>query len=145
MNKINSTFLILIFGLVCLVLGGGIGFFYKTLQSSSEGEKTTIITKNLTSKTIISSVVYGQVSKIEGRDITLSNEGDSLKINIPENIAIYSFANDSTGKSVQTRVDLKAIKIGDTLNIAIKVLPNSQIQSQSVMILRSIPSPIPTP
>ena len=141
-NKINST--VLISGLVCLVLGVGIGLLYKTLQTSHQQlspqqiEKTTATIKDLSSKIILSSVAYGQVSKIEGRDITLSYNGDSIKINITENIPIYSFTNDSAGKSVQKKVDLKVIKIGDTLNITIKVLPDGQIQSQSVLILRSI-------
>lgn len=140
MNKINSTYLI--FGLVCLILGGVTGFLYKTLQVlpqqlSPQMEKATATIKDLSSKIIVSSVAYGQVSKIESRNITLWQNGDSLKINIPESIPIYSFVNNSEGKSVQIKVDFKAVKVGDTLNIVIKVLPDGQIKSQSVLILRS--------
>ena len=136
MNKTTSIILVIIFGLVCLILGGATGFLYKTLQLSPQIEKTTAIIKDLSSKIILSSVAYGQVSKIEGRDITLSYNGDSIKINMTENIPIY-YTNDSVGKSVQQKVDFKAIKIGDTLNIIIKVLPDGQVQSQSVLILLS--------
>ena len=136
MNKTTSIILVIIFGLVCLILGGATGFLYKTLQLSPQIEKATAIIKDLSSKIILSSVAYGQVSKIEGRDITLSYNGDSIKINMTENIPIY-YTNDSVGKSVQQKVDFKAIKIGDTLNIIIKVLPDGQVQSQSVLILLS--------
>ena len=139
MNKTTSIVLIIISGLVFLVLGGGMGFLYKTLQVSPQIKKTTAIIKDLSSKTVLSTVAYGQVSKIEGKDITLSYSGDSIKVSMKENSPVYSFANDSTGKPVQKQVDLKEIKIGDNLNITIKLLPDGQIQGQSVLILMSTP------
>ena len=137
MNKTTSIVLIIISGLVFLVLGGGMGFLYKTLQVSPQIEKTTAIIKDLSSKTVLSTVAYGQVSKIEGKDITLSYDSDNIKISMAENSPVYSFVNDSTGKPVQKKVDFKQIKIGDTLNITIKLLPDGQIQSQSALILLS--------
>lgn len=141
MNK--TTSIVLITGLLCLVLGGGIGFLYKTLQISPQMKKTTAIIEALSSKTVLSTVAYGQVSNIEGKDITLSYNGDSIKISMTGNSPVYSFANDSTGKPVQKKVDLKEIKIGDNLNITIKLLPDGQIQGQSVLILLSKPSSKP--
>ncbi|SRR3990167_578733 len=138
MNKTIST--VLISGLLFLILGTGIGFMYKTIQISPQIKKTTAIIKDLSSKTILSSVAYGQVSKIEGRDITLSYSGDSIKISMEANSPVYSFANDSIGKPIQKKVSLKEVKIGDNLNITIKVLPDGQIQGQSVLILLSIPN-----
>lgn len=143
MNKTTLIVLMAISGLVFLVLGGGIGFLYKTLQISPQIKKTTAIIEALSSKTVLSTVAYGQVSKIEGRDITLSYDGDSIKISMAENTPVYSFVNDSTGKSIQKKVDLKQIKIGDSLNITIKLLSDGQIQSQSALILLSRPSSKP--
>lgn len=148
MNKTTSIVLIIIFGLVSSLLGGGIGFLYKTFlmssqQVSPEIEKATTIIKNLTSKTVISSVAYGEVSKIEGRNVTLSFGGDNLKIKMMGDAPIYSFSNDSAGKPVQKKVNLETVKIGDTLNIAIKVLPDGQIQGQSILIIRPAPTSKP--
>ena len=137
MNKLNSTFLMVISGLVILVLGFGAGFFYKTFQVSPQLEKSMALIKTLSSKTVLSTVAYGQVSEITGNDITLSYNGDSIKISMTESSPVYSFVNDSSGNPVQKKVDFKQIKIGDSLNITIKLLPDGQIQSQSALILVS--------
>ncbi|MDO8619407.1 MAG: hypothetical protein Q7R49_05710, partial [Candidatus Daviesbacteria bacterium] len=63
--------------------------------------------------------------------------GDNIKISIDDNSPIYSFANDSTGKSVQEKVNFSEIKIGDNLNITIKLLADGKIQVQSVLVLLS--------
>ena len=137
MNKLNSTFLMVISGLVILVLGFGAGFFYKTFQVSPQLEKSMALIKTLSSKTVLSTVAYGQVSEITGNDITLSYNGDNIKISMTESSPVYSFVNDSSGNPVQKKVDFKQIKIGDSLNITIKLLPDGQIQSQSALILVS--------
>ena len=141
MNKTISA--VLIPGLLFLVLGIGVGFLYKTLSISPQIQKTTAVIKDLSSKTVLSITAYGQVSNIEGEDITLSHNGDSIKVGMKENSPVYSFTNDSTGKPVQKKVSLKEIKIGDNLNITIKLLPDGQIQGQSVLIL--LPSGIVKP
>src|SRR3989338_10727504 len=112
MNKLNSTFLMVISGLVILVLGFGAGFFYKTFQVSPQLEKSMALIKTLSSKTVLSTVAYGQVSEITGNDITLSYNGDNIKISMTENSPVYSFVNDSSGNPVQKKVDFKQIKIG---------------------------------
>ena len=134
MNKITP--IILISGLLFLVLGGGIGFLYKTLQISPQIKKTTEIIKALSSKTVLSTVAYGQVSKIEGKDISLSYNGDSIKISMAEKAPVYSFV-DSAEIPNQKKVDFKEIKVGDNLNITIKLFPDGQIQGQSALILLS--------
>jgi len=136
MNKI----ILIVLSVALLILAFGGGYVFKTIQASPQIKKAETVVKDLSSKTVLSAVVYGQVSKIEGRDITLSYNGDSIKINITDTTPIYSFANDFTGKSVQKKVDFKDIKIGNTLNITIKILPDGQMQSQSVLVLLSIPS-----
>jgi len=123
--------IVLISGLLFSVLGAGVGFLYKTLQISPQ---LTVI-KTLSSKTVPSMVAYGQVSKIEGRDITLSYSGDNINISMEENSPVYSFVNDSAKRDNQKKMELKDIKIGDNLNIAIRLLPDGRIQGQSVFIL----------
>ena len=135
----NNLIILIIAGLVLLILGGAAGFFYKTLQISPQ----LAVIKDLSSKTIPSIVAYGQVSKIEGRDITLSFNGDNIKVSVEANSPVYSFVNDAKGKPIQKKVELKEIKIGDSLNITIKLLPDGQLRGQSVFIFLSTPSILP--
>lgn len=135
MNKITPT--VLISSLLFLILGGGIGFLYKTLQISPQIKKTAAVIKDLSSKTVLSTVVYGQVSKIKGKDISLSYNGDSITISMAEKAPVYSFVSDSAEAPLQKKVDFKELKVGDNLNITIKLLPDGQIQGQSALVLLS--------
>ena len=135
MNKITPT--VLISSLLFLILGGGIGFLYKTLQISPQIKKTAAVIKDLSSKTVLSTVVYGQVFKIEGKNISLSYNGDSITISMAEKAPVYSFVSDSTETPLQKKVDFKELKVGDNLNITIKLLPDGQIQGQSALVLLS--------
>ncbi len=148
MNKIILIVSAIIAGLLLLALGASLGVSYQAQQASISSpqldqlEKTTAAVKFLSSKTVPSIVAYGQVTKIEDRDITLSYGGDSIKANIEENSLVYSFINDSQGKPAQKQVDFKEIKIGDNLNITLKLLPDGQLQGQSIFILLPFGTPI---
>lgn len=148
MNKIILIVSSIIAGLLLLALGVSLGVSYQTQQASISSpqldqlEKTTAAVKFLSSKTVPSIVAYGQVTKIEGRDITLFYSGDSIKVSMEENSLIYSFVNDSQGKPTQKQVELKEIKVGDNLNITLKLLPDGQLQGQSVFILLPFGTPI---
>lgn len=135
MNRPASIVSMVVVGAVLLAVGFGAGIYYNMPQL----QKAEALIKNLSSKTIISSVAYGQVVKVEGKDITLSYSGDTIKISMEANSPVYSFSNDSTGKQIQKKVDLKEVKTGDSLNITMKLLPDGQIQGQSVLILLSSP------
>lgn len=140
MNKTTLIVSLIIAGVFLLLLGMGLGILYKTQQISPQLKKTTAVINALSSKTVPSIVAYGEVTKIEGRDITLAYSGDSIKVNMEENSQVYSFVNDSSGKPIQKKVELKEIKVGDNLNITLKVLPDSQLQGQSVFILLAVPN-----
>lgn len=136
MNKITSIALLVGAGLLLLIFGVGLGVLFQDKQeSSSPSNKITEAVKALSSKTVPSIVAYGQVTKIDGRDITLSYNGDNITITIDANGQVYSFVNDSTGKPVQKKVEFKEVKVGDNLNITLKLLSDGQLQGQSVFIL----------
>jgi len=130
MKKISSTILISV--LVVFVSGIGAGFLIKTIQVSP---KLAVI-KSLSSKAVPSMVAYGQVSQVEGRDITLTYDNNSVKVTMAENSPVYAFVNNSTGgKATQNKVSINEIKIGDNLSITAKLLANGILQGQSAFIL----------
>ena len=147
MNK-NLIILSVIAGVVIFVLGGGLGVFYQTQKGLLQTEKVqtkvqtmeTVI-KSLSSKVIPSIIAYGEVTNIEGRNITLSYGGESLTIKIKDDSQIFSFVKTASLKkgepavTSQQKVDFKTIKKGDNLNISVKLLPDGQLESQSVIIL----------
>ena len=142
MNKITLIVSSIIAGFFLLLLGGGLGILYQKQQALPQLEKTTAVIKSLNSKTVPSIVAYGQVTKVEGRDISLSYSGDSIKVTMEENSSIYSFINDSVGKPIKKKVEFKEIKIGDNLSITIKPLSDGQLQGQQVFILLPFGTPI---
>ena len=135
MNKINLIALSIVAGLLLIASGGALGFFYKTQQVSPQLD----VIKNLSSKIIPSMVAYGQVTEIEGRNITLSYGGDNIKINVEESSSVYLSINDSAGKPMQEKISFKDIKKGNNLSVAVKLLPNGQLQSQSIFVLLPVP------
>jgi hypothetical protein len=135
MNKVTSIVLLVGAGILLLVFGVGLGVLYQNQQPLSQTEKAVEAVKFLSSKTVPSIVAYGQVTKIDGRNITLFYSGDSITINMDANSQVYLFVNDSTGKPVQKKVEFGEIKVGDNLNITLKLLVDGQLQGQSVFIL----------
>lgn len=138
MNKNLSTFIII--GVVTFVVGAGLGIFYQSQIDAPQLANFTAIKavfKNLSSKAVPSILAYGQVTNIEGRNLTLSYSGDSVSIAISDSANINSFVKDSNGVPSQQKIDFSQIKNGDTLNISVKILPNGQLEGQSVIILSS--------
>jgi len=142
--------------IICAVLGAivllGLGYSagYFAVLTSEKGktelqieqlEKAADALKTLSSSKVISCfAVLGEVTKIDGRDITLKSTGDSLTIHIKEDAKVYSSAkNGSFGtgatSSVQQQVEFKDIKKGDFLNIGVKLLPDGQLEGQVINIL----------
>jgi hypothetical protein len=138
MNKSSSIILLVIIGIVLVILGGAFGILYQSKQEVIKNEKiVSTIIKDLTSKTITSITAYGQVMSLDNNVITLSYGGDSIKVEINENSPVYALVNDSTGNPTQSKVDIKEIKKGDNINIALKLLSDGKLQGTSIFILTS--------
>ncbi|MDP3882990.1 MAG: hypothetical protein Q8Q48_02955 [Candidatus Staskawiczbacteria bacterium] len=134
MNKANILILILI-GAVLFVIGGGLGIFYQTQKDAPYLKKASTIDV-LGSKVIPSVVAYGRVTKIEGRNISLTYMGDSLTVQVKDGAQVSSFVSSSGSKTpVQTKASFNDIKIGNDINISVKVLTDGQLQGESVFIL----------
>lgn len=137
MNRPASIVSMLIVGAVLLAVGFGAGIYYNMPQL----QKTETLVKNLSSKTVPSMVAYGQVSAIEGRMVTLTYGGDSLTLDLPDSVAIYSFVTGSTGQPTQEKVSFDKIKKGDNLNVTMRLTSEGDIQAQQAFILLPTPAP----
>ena len=129
--------------IIIFAIGLGAGFVLRS-QTKTEIIKDQTI-NNLASKVISSVAVYGQIAKVQGRDLMLNNLGDNLTITLADNAQIYAFKIESVNKDqkststtpVQQKASLADIKIGDKVNAVIKILDNGQLQGSSLVILPS--------
>ena len=76
-------------------------------------------------------VIKGQVTKISGKTVTLSDGTENFLIDINENAPIYSFSPGNQAAS-----SFEAIKAGDNLDVSVKMLPDGQLNVLSVIIYR---------
>ena len=140
----NNLVVLIIAGVLIFLVGGGLGIVF--MQRGSQQIKIETAS-SLASKVVTSMVAYGKVENIDGKNITLSNLGDNLTISMADNAQVYSFTTPTTtdkngkvttGTPIQQTVKFGDIKIGDNVNVAIKLLPNGQMQGSSVIILPAI-------
>jgi hypothetical protein len=134
------------------------GFYIGTLVSSPTAQKTaTIIQKDtrlqatikaLSSKLVVSSIAQGNVTKISGNTLTLSNGTDSADILISDNTSVFSIGAPvpgSTKPAIPTKVNFLNIKVGDLLNVNIQVSASGDIQGTSITIIPPLPVTAPAP
>ena len=144
MNKNLTILLIIIGGIAIFVLGGGLGVLYQIQKDVSQIEKLQAMEsvlkvtnsalkvkesmlKGLSSKVVTSMVAQGEVVKIEGENITVRNNGETLIVSIGNNSKIYSIAK-------KVALNPKDIKVGDNLSITFKLLPEGQLDGQLILI-----------
>ena len=146
MSKTYISIVSVILLVVVFVLGAWIGAFYQ-LQGASKNATQTVspIEKELSSKVISSINAYGQVTKIDGSNITLSPVGDSLAsdgltVSINSNAKIYSLTIPTNGAAnnktslTPTAASFSDIKTGNYLNINITLNTSSANQLQGQMV-----------
>lgn len=126
-------------GIGCLA---GVNFQeQKTASRIAELEKMENMVKILASSKVIPSIVaYGQVASISDKVVTLAYGTESLAIPIREDAKIYSFVTSASqqGPPEQKKAELKDIKIGDNLNVSLRILPDGGIEGVSVIIFPSV-------
>jgi hypothetical protein len=132
MDKTNLTILVVV-GVIFLVVGAALGIFYQVQRDIP----SLAAVKTLSSKVIPAIAAYGDVTKVDDRNVTLSFNGDSLTVRIKENSPVVKFARASVGNPnpAEQKVDFKDIKVGDSLSVSVKVLPDGQLEGVSVIIL----------
>jgi len=137
MSKLSPKVLSIILGLVIFVVGIGVGIFYQISKDAPRIKKVTEAIKQLASKAIPSVIAYGQIINIEGRNLTVSFDGENVTVKIREDAAVTSLIPDVQGKTSQQNITFSQIKKGETVSINTKILPDGQLQGDSIMVLSS--------
>lgn len=137
----KDIILLIAAGFIIFAIGGGLGILY---QSQAPEIKRAIdmapAISVLSSKAVQSIVAYGQVEKIEVRNITLVYAGEKITIAVEDNAQIFSSiaqkdpktGNLATGNP--QKAEFKDIKTGDMVSITLKILADGKIEGESVFI-----------
>ena len=128
--------LIVILCLLSFILGGGLGFFYKDQISVSQTSNTEVI-KNLSSEMVTSIMVYGKVSGINGRTMTLSYNDKTMVLEVGNDAQIYSLVSQTVSNSAINE-QLKSfddVKVGDSVNVALTMPSEGVFNVTSIVIL----------
>jgi len=137
----KNLLLFLIGAVFFLVLGGGLGVFYQQQNTAPKEVVKIQAVQTLSSKVIPSITAFGQVTKIDGKTITLTFGGDNLTVKIRDDAQIYlpaTSAKDKNGKLVtsqQQTAQFSDIKVGNNVSVNLKLLSDGQIEGQLVIIL----------
>lgn len=134
----KKSILIITFILVAVIftLIGAVSVYIITRPTPQQAQLEKNVNLIL-SKTISSITSSGKVTAIEGRNITISNLGDSVTILVPAGKPVYSLESED---GVQKKITFEDIKIGDSVNIGLKVKDNKQLEGQSIIIFATEPA-----
>src|SRR3989344_3779048 len=139
----------LFFGVLLFFAGGFLGMYYQTQQPVAQPDVNVNnqvgsgLAKTLSSKAVSSITAYGTVAKIDGNDVTLSFQQDTMVVEITGDAKIFSLviATSPTTGAIKTapvsgtkQIEFKDIKIGDTVSVAVRVLSNGQVEGFSVVV-----------
>ena len=126
--------LLIVIGVVIFFVGAGLGILYQ----SGKDQKISAEIKTLSSDIVTTVTAYGKVTAINGRDLTISYNNQTLTINIPQNVDVTAFVpiNGSIQGSPVAKT-FSDIKKGDNLNIALKIGANGELTAQTVIIFSS--------
>jgi len=125
---------------VALLIGVGVGGTFHSFNKIQVAKEQ--VAGNLYSKVISSITAYGKVASVNGNSITLNNLGDTLAISIASDARVFSFSNPAEGSKSAVPVQkislISDIKTGQNVNVALKLMPNGQMQGISIVILPSV-------
>ena len=132
---------IIILGIAIFLAGGIVGIIYQKQNSGTitgqQTNNTATAKSELRSKVVSSISLYGKVKSISGRTIIIVNNGDSLPVLISQDATI-NMLSLSDGKTVQEKSSFEKIKVGDNLNISVKVLENNSFSGVIVTIFPNV-------
>ena len=138
----SKTILFVIIILVVFLIGGGIGILYQSNQSNisgSQAQKNAVVVKDLSSNLVPSVVAYGQVADIQGKELTLSFSGDTLKVLIRDDAQISTIGglapSAKTTTSNQAGLNFSDIKTGDSVSVNMKLSADGVWEGVAVFIL----------
>jgi len=140
-----TTVLIFIVIILLIIAGGFIFYSYETqlsgqvgqvLQQAGGSSQASQIVKNLSSGVIVSTLAYGQVSNISGKNVTLTSGDSSLAIPFTDSTQVYTIVPPTSGGQGGSNQasDFSQIQVGQNLSVNIKILPDGSLQAVSAFI-----------
>ena len=140
-----------IIGVIAVLAVGCLGgILFQTQKAAPQAEKSEELIELMSSKMVPSVVAVGEVTAISGRNITLrahTNQDESLTVPIviTRDAELSSFVitteEDGTiilgGPSRET-IKFKDIKVGDNVNVSLKISSDGTFQGVSVIVFPSI-------
>ena len=141
MQKIISITLFVFLALFLVALGGGIGIIYQNQNDAPLKEEISILkgstavlentVKELSSPVITPIVAYGQVKKIDGKNITLNFNEGSLTVKIKDDAKVYySTSNGNNSAPTMKEVNFNNIKVNDTLDIFLEISKDNRLEGK---------------
>lgn len=135
MNKASFSLVSIIVLVAVFVIGAIFGMFLQVQKDAPQIDKAAETLKMLTSKAIPSVVVYGQISNINGRTVTVSFNGDTAVVKLRDNAAVSSFGGYGQGNNTPQNIDLSQVQQGQTASISAKILSDGSLQGESLIVL----------
>lgn len=146
MNKVFLTFIILILAVIFLAVGFGAGVFYQ--QKKDEIKLGAIVSWQnlLNSKVTSASKIYatGEVTKISGRMLTLTSNGESLDVPVSNNAKIVEYIlsgsqqNSNSTVPAQREINISSITIGNRANIELQIGSDGQFSGVVVTVIPTL-------
>lgn len=139
MKKEISIALIIIGGLIILGLGYSCGYF-SGQKGVEEIKVEEPLVSLLESKIIrdLTANASGEVTEISGRNLTLSEEGNTLTVAIKEEATINRLVlptEEVTEAAVGEEIEFGEIKVGDQVSIFCKLKADGSLEGTDVMVL----------
>jgi hypothetical protein len=146
MNKSISIIVLIVIGLIIFVTGGALGIMYQSSKPQAQINNQVKVDENdlakrLSSKVIAPIIANGTITKIDGKNITIISDKDSFDVAMTNNAKVYSFAipannpKGSQSPSSQQEVAFSSLKVGQTVNVTLIIIPGGSIQGESIFIL----------
>ena len=140
-----------IIGVIAVLAVGCLGgILFQTQKATPQVEKSEKLIELMNSKMVPSVVAVGEVTAISGRNITLrahTNQDGSLTIpiEITRDAELSSFivTTEEDGSIIlggpsREEIKFKDIKVGDNVNVSLKISSDGTFQGASVIVFPSI-------
>jgi uncharacterized protein YpmB len=127
--------------LILILLGFVLGYWLNSQKKLEESavEKSTIA-KLESSKLVQSWIVtiYGKITEISGRDLTLTQQGETLAVSIKDNAKISSanFAQGISTSSGVEDIEFDEVSIGDNVSIAVEVKKDGKLEGINLTVVK---------
>ena len=127
-----SIILFVIFLLIILGVGFGLGYFFglKGVKVEPQACPSSLLESGILFNWM--AFAKGEVKEISDRDLILSSGGETLKISVPEGVKIQAL-NGETNKMEEA--NFEDIKIGNKVEIQLLVIPKEKLLIGSLITI----------